>query len=358
MAIQPTALSPTQAHYMSGLTIEQFNGLFEKNISPEALASLAESAGNGNLESIDLLHNIALRQDNEGRKAENILFDLFSGKLPAKKGIDKEIQETSKKLYQLHLNTKIKKHLKDSKLTTPSKLLYIVGSAIEKVIDKISLTKLLMKNEPEESTLWDNNRMTTSDEIDSSNKNNPTLPSNMMVNSPIGLIQSGDNLLAEIIEQKAPESVKLKQFELFPINVNDNHWVLFVLYQADPIHQPADNNQSANNKRKCILFNSYDNVSTDIRKEITVAAKKADVAEEDITYIEGNIQQQVPNGCGLFVVEAIKQLTENTQQDPYDTLKEFQEIFIKKTMAEQKEFNIQNRRQLYSNYHDSKYPSL
>ncbi|MBO1929103.1 hypothetical protein J4731_09185 [Providencia rettgeri] len=95
MAIQPTALSPTQAHYMSGLTIEQFNGLFEKYF-PEALASLAESAGNGNLESIDLLHNIALRQDNEGRKAENILFDLFSGKLPAKKGIDKEIQETSK----------------------------------------------------------------------------------------------------------------------------------------------------------------------------------------------------------------------------------------------------------------------
>ncbi|KLN46693.1 hypothetical protein AAY77_06665 [Providencia rettgeri] len=140
--------------------------------------------------------------------------------------------------------------------------------------------------------------MITCDEIDSSNKNNPTLPSNMMVNSPIGLIQSGDNLLAEIIEQKAPESVKLKQFELFPINVNDNHWGLFVLYQADPIHQ------SANNKRKCILFNSYDNVSTDIRKEITVAAKKADVAEEDITYIEGNIQQQVPNGCGLFVVEA------------------------------------------------------
>lgn len=354
MAIQPTALSPTQAHYMSGLTIEQFNGLFEKNISPEALASLAESAGDGNLNSIDLLHNIALRQDSAGKNAENILFDLFSGKRSAVKGIDKEIQKTSQVLYQSQHHREVFKH--------PSKLLYIIGSTLEKLDDKIELTNLFVQNLPpvlgNESNLWGNNRMITCDEIDSSNKNNPTLPSNMMVNSPIGLIQSGDNLLAEIIEQKAPESVKLKQFELFPINVNDNHWVLFVLYQADPIHQPADNNQSANNKRKCILFNSYDNVSTDIRKEITVAAKKADVAEEDITYIEGNIQQQVPNGCGLFVVEAIKQLTENTQQDPYDTLKEFQEIFIKKTMAEQKEFNIQNRRQLYSNYHDSKYPSL
>ncbi|MBQ0530617.1 ElaD/SseL family deubiquitinase [Providencia rettgeri] len=347
MAIQPTALSPTQAHYMSGLTIEQFNGLFEKNISPEALASLAESAGNGNLESIDLLHNIALRQDNEGRKAENILFDLFSGKLPAKKGIDKEIQETSKKLYQLHLNTKIKKHLKDSKLTTPSKLLYIVGSAIEKVIDKISLTKLLMKNEPAESTLWDNNRMTTSDEIDASNKNNPTLPSNMTINCSIGLMQNGYNLLADVIEQKILNNKTLDKCELFPININENHWVLAVFYQ--PEHKQD---------MKCVVFNSYQNVSPEITNEIAKAAEKAGIIEKDITYIEGNIQQQVPNGCGLFVVEAIKQLTENTQQDPYDTLKEFQESFIKKTMAEQKEFNIQNRRQLYSNYHDSKYPSL
>ncbi len=94
------------------------------------------------------------------------------------------------------------------------------------------------------------------------------------------------------------------------------------------IHQPADNNQSANNKRKCILFNSYDNEYR-YSKRNNSGSKKADVAEEDITYIEGNIQQQVPNGCGLFVVEAIKQLTENTQQDPYDTLKAFQESFKK-----------------------------
>ncbi|MEZ2681900.1 MULTISPECIES: ElaD/SseL family deubiquitinase [Providencia] len=336
-------------YFIAELTVEQFNGLFDKEIASETLSSLAKSASNGNLESIDLLHNIALRQDSEGRKAENILFDLFSGKLPAKKGIDKEIQETSKKLYQLHLNTKTKKHLKDSKLTTPSKLLYIVGSAIEKVIDRLGLTKLLMKNEPTESTLWDNNRMTTSDEIDASNKNNPTLPSNMTVNDSIGLTQSGYNLLAEIIEQKVLNSNTLNQFELFPINVNDNHWILFVLYQADPIHQ------SANNKRKCILFNSYDNVSTDIRKEITVAAKKGGVTEEDITYIEGNIQQNVPNGCGLFVIAAMKQLTENIQQDPYKTLKQFHQDFLNKTIYEQEQFNLHERRQLFSTYYDNEY---
>ncbi|TOM56986.1 hypothetical protein CGH73_27160, partial [Vibrio parahaemolyticus] len=78
------------------LTTQQFYGLFDKDIPQETLDSLAKSSGEGNLNSIDLLHNLALRQDSVGKQAQNILFDLFSGKLPAKKGVDKEIQETSK----------------------------------------------------------------------------------------------------------------------------------------------------------------------------------------------------------------------------------------------------------------------
>ncbi|MEX6368409.1 hypothetical protein AB6F62_09950 [Providencia huaxiensis] len=80
---------------MSGLTIEQFNGLFEKIFPLKLLASL-KSASNGNL-SIDLLHNIALRQDNEGRKAENILFLIYlvENVLQCKKGSIKKY-ETAK----------------------------------------------------------------------------------------------------------------------------------------------------------------------------------------------------------------------------------------------------------------------
>lgn len=349
MAIQPTTYSTAKTHYMSRLTIEQFNGLFEKKIASEALSSLAKSASEGDLNSIDLLHNIALRQDSEGRKAENILFDLFSGKLPAKQGVDKEIQKTSKKLYQLYLDGKIKKHLNGSKLTTPSKLLYIIGSTIEKYINKLGLTKLLMKNEPAESTLWDNDRMTTNDEIDSVNKDNPPLLSNVTINASIGLTQLGNPLLAEIIEQKILDNKGLNQYELFPINIHNNHWILFVLYPAVPQHQ------SANHKMKCAIFNSYDNVNADIREEITQAANKAGVINKDITYIEGNIQQHVPNGCGLFVIEAMKQLIKNHQQDPVKTLNKFHQDFSRKTIIEQERFNIQSRRQLYSTYYDALY---
>ncbi|MGG4608596.1 ElaD/SseL family deubiquitinase [Providencia sp. Me31A] len=349
MAIHPTALSPTQTHYMYGLTNEQFNGLFEKEISSESLNSLATSASEGDLNSIDLLHNIALRQDSEGRKAENILFDLFSGKQSAKIGIDKEIQKTSQKLYQLYLDGKLKKHLYNSKLTTPSKLLYIIGSTIEKCVDKINLTKILMKNEPEGSSLWNNGRMTTSDEIDSINNHNLVLPSNMIINASLGLTQHGQHLLAEIIEQKTPNETGGNQYELFPINIHDNHWILFVLYPAAPQHQ------SANHKMKCAIFNSYNKIDADIQEEITRAANKADVIEEDITYIEGNIQQHVPNGCGLFVIEAMKQLIKNHQQDPVKVLNKFHQDFSRKTIAEQEQFNTQSRRQLYSTYYDAQY---
>ncbi|MFV8221559.1 type III secretion system effector deubiquitinase SseL, partial [Enterobacter cloacae complex sp.6700776] len=85
----------------------------------------------------ELLHNIALRQGSSGKKAENILFDLFSGKQPAKKGIDKEIQKTSEALYQLYTDKKLANHFDDSKLKKPSKLLYIIGSSIKNLMDKI-----------------------------------------------------------------------------------------------------------------------------------------------------------------------------------------------------------------------------
>lgn len=327
----------------------ELDNLLNGKIDNQGLMTLTQSASQGNLDDIDLLHNLSLRHDELGHKAENILFDIFSGKIKGKEGVDLEIQKTSKKLYQRHKEGKIKNYLDDSKLKTPSKLLYIIASTIEKLADKLGLTALFMKGEPTGSTLWEPNRMTTSDEIDSANKNTKTLPNNVTVNCALGLIQSGNNLLEEIIEEKIKNGTPLKQLELFPLNVNNNHWILFALYPATHQQTPS------NNDAKCAVFNSYYNLSDDIRKEIALAAEKAGVAKKDITYIEGNIQQNVPNGCGLFVLEAIKQLAENQQQNPIKRLEEFHQDFAKKTTEEQARFNIQSRRQLFSAYYDDAY---
>lgn len=326
-------------HLMAELTIEQFNGLFDKEIAPETLDSLAKSASDGNLESIDLLHNIALRQDSAGKNAENILFDLFSGKRSAVKGIDKEIQKTSQVLYQSKHHREAFKH--------PSKLLYIIGSTLEKLDDKIELTHLFAQNLPpvlgHESDLWGNNRMITSDEIGSTDKRETGSSTMLTVNSPIGLMQNNENLLYDIVSQKIISQQPLSQLELFPVNINNNHWVLFVLYQDE-----------VKNEIKGMVFNSFYELDSEAKQKIAQAAELA--GAKKIHYIEKNIQQYVPNGCGLFVHQAIKELTEQTPTDPIKALMQFLSSFSEKTSEEQQQFNIQKRRQLYSSYLDSLKP--
>lgn len=334
--------NPAQSNYMAGLTTEQFNRLFDEEINPETLDVLEKQAGNGNLNSIELLHNIALRQDPSGKKAENILFDLFSGKQQAKKGIDKEIQKTSGVLYQLYTDNKLASHFDDSKLKKPSKLLYIIGSSIKNLMDKIRLSSLLFKDDKTGSTLWDTNRMVTSDEIDSANKVLNALPSNVTINSAMPLTLSGLDFLKENIEQKEKNSQGLNQLELFPINVHE-HWIFLALYR-DQLTQ----------KTGSVVFNSFTGLAPEIREQLMDAAQVVG-AGDNMTFIEGNIQQYVPNGCGLFVLEAIKKLTENTQQDPIEILKAFHEDFPEKSIEEQQQFNIQNRRELFSNYYDDQH---
>lgn len=321
---------------MAGLTLNQFNGLFDDVIDHGILTALGVSASYGDLNSIDLLHNIALRQDSSGQKAENILFDLFSGKRPAKKGIDEEIQKTAQVLYQSTHHREAFNH--------PSKLLYIIGSTMEKLDDQIELTNLFVQNQPSmlgiETNLWGHNRMITNDEIDSSNKEKAEPSTTLTVNSPIALMQNDENLLCDLISQKIIDQQHFNPLELFPINIDNNHWVLFVLYQ-----------DAIKNEIKGVVFNSFYELDLETRKKITQAAQL--VGAKNTHFIEKNIQQYVPNGCGLFVHEAIKALTEHAPTDPIKVLNHFQSSFLEKTIEEQQQFNIQKRRQLYSSYLDN-----
>lgn len=350
MAIQPTTLSPSQTHYMGGLTIEQFHGLFAKEIVPETLEFLASSASDGNLNSIDLLHNIALRQDMEGRKAENILFDLFSGKRSGKQGIDKEIQETSKVLYQ-------STHHKDA-FIKPSKLLYIIGSTIENQASKRDTVNLLKACLPEETfskpleelNPWSHNRMTQSDEIDSAIKGINVLSEDITINHALGLYapdpqQSNTNQLNDIIAEKIINET-FNQYELIPVNTHE-HWILLMIYK-----------DSSTDEMKALVFNSFHPLSLDVRNQLINSAELMGVNNPDVVFIEGNLQKHVPNGCGLFVIEAIKQFVDNNQNDPVATLQKFHNNFLMRTEEEQEQFNLHRRRQLFSNYYDNKYLSL
>lgn len=62
------------------LSTPQFQNLYSEEVSDEVLALLIREVENGDQNCIDLLCNLALRNDDLGHKVEKILFDLFSGK--------------------------------------------------------------------------------------------------------------------------------------------------------------------------------------------------------------------------------------------------------------------------------------
>ena len=337
-------------HYQ--LTLDQVNNLFTDKIDHKSFNVLCISAENGNLDSIDILHNIALRQDDVGKQAENMLFDLFSGKKSGKQGVDSDIQKASLALYHLSHNNKTINNKDMQKLREPSKLLYITGSALSNATEKKLLSTKLMDNQISQSPheqlnevdIWERNRMLQTDEINAATKKIAHDTPDISINFPLGITPPHDNMLNEIIKEKQQGKNTINQLELFPINTG-NHWVLFILYK-----DPSDN------KMKNIVFNSYYELNKDIKESLKETAKIAGLTEEsDTTFIEGNIQDNVPNGCGLFVVKAIELACQTPKHNLVDKLKLFTEEFMKRSIEEQILFNIQTRRQLYEEYYDDIY---
>ncbi|EAB3739049.1 type III secretion system effector deubiquitinase SseL, partial [Salmonella enterica subsp. enterica serovar Bovismorbificans] len=84
------------------------------------------------------------------------------------------------------------------------------------------------------------------------------------------------------------------------------------------------------------------------KQEIIEAATIAGISEkEDIDFIEMNLQNNVPNGCGLFCYHTIQLLSNAGQDDPATTLRDFAEKFLTLSIEEQTLFNTQTRRQIY-----------
>lgn len=331
------------------LNINQFNSLFTEEIAVGTIESLSKSAADGHLDSIDMLHNLALRQDTIGKRAENTLFDLFSGKTPGKMGVDRDIQQASLALYQTACSDKNRGNDDMHKLYSPSKLLYMAGSAVTGATQKQNLSLLFMGNQcaqsqyeqTAEQDLWSSNRMLTTDDIDAAMRNLTQQADNLSINFPIGLVHpdSNENILDAQIEGKISNPLFLAKPEYFPVNTG-NHWVLFGLYQ--------DKDRAGMQTTKAIVFNSAGELDSDTKNKLSHAANIAGAADDrNITFVEQNIQDNVPNGCGIFVIKAMSSLVKNPNQDPVNTLKTFVEDFAQSSVEKQTTLNTQFRRQLY-----------
>ncbi|MEH4929672.1 ElaD/SseL family deubiquitinase [Enterobacter cloacae] len=333
--------------YRYDLKIESFTNLFTKSVDIAILNSLGNSAADGNLDCIDMLHNLALRDDEAGTIAESILFDLFSGKTVGKMGIDEEIQRCCFKLYETVSEAKAKsKGIGDiNKFHSPSKLLFIAGSAITDLTKKQDLSAIFIGKATPQSQyeqiddfdLWCNNRMLSTDEINASIRSLIIDANHLSLNFPIELIRPEDNknLLSELIDEKNKSLTGLTDYiEVFPLNTG-GHWILLAVYHSE-------------SERRCAVFNSNHKMNPYTIEQLISSAKTAGVEKENIIFIDGDMQKNVPNGCGIFVVKAAESLSKNPDAPPADVFNNFIVDFSRLSEQEQMLFNVQNRRQLYA----------
>lgn len=324
------------------LSISQFHSLYAEEVSDETLALLINEVENGDQNCIDLLCNIALRNDDLGHKVEKILFDLFSGKKHGSPDIDKKINQDCLMLYQTANNDIAKNNTDFKKLHTPSILLYMAGSAENDFSKKLEIAHIIIGDQIAQTdeeqvgveNLWCGARMLSSDELAATLglvQESPPLS----VNYPIGLIHptTKENILRTHLLEKIAQS-GLSENEIFLINTGD-HWLLCLFYKLAQ-------------KVKCLIFNTYYDLNENTKQEIIEVAKIAGISESDeVNFIEMNLQNNVPNGCGLFCYHTIQLLSNAGQNDPATTLREFAENFLMLSIEEQTLFNTQTRRQIY-----------
>jgi len=321
----------------------RFTELFADVVEPETLESLIASAAKGGTASIDLLFQLALRNDASGTRAENALFDIFSGKMKHTAHLASRLEELSYRLY-LTCSHGGAGGMNGAKFCSPSKLLYMAGGGNIDLDTKKEISRLLTGHQQaqshhehlEENDLWRPDRLLTTDEINARTKPLQQAHGPVSINFPVPLVEphSQQNLLQCLLLERIASGLSFQPLDLFPINTG-NHWILFGIYK----------NQPSSDKLQAFVFNSHDDLDRDSREKLRDAAHS--VAAEDLIFLESNLQRHVPNGCGIFVSQAIISISEKQGENPVESLLGFVDEFSSLPIEKQELFNTEKRRQIY-----------
>ncbi|EMN7806535.1 deubiquitinase ElaD [Escherichia coli] len=341
-------------------------------VTEELLQSLKKTALSGDEESIELLHNIALGYDEFGKKAEDILYHIVRNPTNETLSIIRLIKNACLKLYNLAhaaTNSPLKPAGPDNsdnllfeKLSSPSKLMTIIGDEIPLISEKQSLSKVLLNDKNNElsdgTNFWDKNRQLTTDEIACYLQKIAANAKNTQVNYPTGLYLPDSN--STYLEIALNDNIKIdpswpKEVQLFPINTG-GHWILVSL-------QKTVNEKNNTQQIKCVIFNSLRALGHDKEnslkrvinsfnselmgemsnnKNITVH-----LTEPEIIFLHADLQQYLSQSCGAFVCmaaqEVIEQRESNSDSAPYTLLKNYADEFKKYSAKEQYEIDFQHR---------------
>lgn len=317
-----------------GISLETFNEFFTENLSEGSFDELKAAAKNGNAGSIDMLHNMALRKDSRGDDAEKVLYDLFTGNLEGRIGIRKDIQMASEKLCGLMSSVIFKDKNPDFK--EPRAILYMAGHGAQAGSQmRNQLADRLIASGLDEKNYWANNRYIDDVELSVSTKALMSNLTNYKVNAPVEL-EKISTLSLSLNEMLGRAGLGDKDFlvqpEIFPLHVKD-HWILFVAYKT------------SEGKAQRLVLDSKPPLKEASKTALSETDKLLGV-EGDGHYVGRDLQEHVPNGCGLFVYQAIKTLVEDTRDDPLQVINQFVESFLNLTAEEQAACNTDWRETL------------
>ncbi|WHM91306.1 deubiquitinase ElaD [Escherichia coli] len=337
-------------------------------VTEELLQSLKKTALSGDEESIELLHNIALGYDEFGKKAEDILYHIVRNPTNETLSIIRLIKNACLKLYNLAhtaTNSPLKPDNSDDllfkKLSSPSKLMTIIGDEIPLISEKQSLSKVLLNDENNElsdgTNFWDKNRQLTTDEIDCYLQKIAANAKNTEVNYSTGFYLSNSN--STYLEIALNDNIKSdpswpKEVQLFPINTG-GHWILVSL-------QKIVNEKNNTQQIKCVIFNSLralghdkenslkriiNSFNSELMGEMSNNNIKVHLTEPEIIFLHADLQQYLSQSCGAFVCmaaqEVIEQRESNSDSAPYTLLKNYADRFKKYSAEEQYEIDFQHR---------------
>jgi deubiquitinase len=344
-------------------------GVFNDDFSSQTLKELElavvekSDSGIGDVDCLDILLNIALREDELGNEAERIVFDLFAGRSGNDGSDADEISLRCLKFYQLAVKRDTGTQW-FGKLQKLSHLSYMAGAApqatAEEKEDIVSFFPDAIPQVSQEQLyphedVWRTGRMVGTDEMDASLKvledrvrlEQPQSGHDFSINFPISLYapgSTGNLLTAQLLSQKQTSAVTesdhpFKKINIFPLN-HDNHWMLFVAYPAPSLSQP--------DKLAVVVFSSTESLTRESRKVFAEAATILDAGR--VAYVEKNLQEHMCNGCGVLVVEAVSQILANREKKPTHVLRQFATDFQSRSRADLDAFNISRRREMLGDY--------
>lgn len=401
--------------YISGLTTVRLESLLNPAAPKDdkAVDILQANAASGDAASIELLINLAARPDLTGKQAENVLFDLFSGKPDPQAGIHaigpdvaSEIARQSLKMFESYTTLKVLPYVPKAQLTSPadafftsssdkepanklantSKLLYMAGAATQPGSDsrtRIAATFIGDKPDGKSETLmhdvfpesprtgkrddpWDMARFVDASElkyaVESAAASNSLAKPSVSLCGPYNmktlLATTSDGTQLQIDTLKS--ALNNGQELLFVPLQHNNHWLSLVIYK----------DEKDDDKPKAVLFDSIggyykdpttpaDTTIPGIEHELVPALGKLGIAKADITPLEANLQGNAPNSCGVYTVEAFKRLSSAASVgiSPAKALGDLIANFDKNPDAQQR-LNIEGRRQIHGTLIDAAHSDI